>query len=29
VAYDSESAARKIRQAGLPEFLGTRLVVGV
>lgn len=29
VPYDFESAALKIRQAGLPEFFGARLVVGV
>jgi diadenosine tetraphosphatase ApaH/serine/threonine PP2A family protein phosphatase len=29
VAYDNETAARKIREAGLPEFLSQRLITGV
>jgi diadenosine tetraphosphatase ApaH/serine/threonine PP2A family protein phosphatase len=29
VAYDNETAARKIREAGLPEFLSQRLIAGV
>jgi diadenosine tetraphosphatase ApaH/serine/threonine PP2A family protein phosphatase len=29
VVYDSETAARKIREAGLPEFLSQRLIAGV
>ena len=29
VVYDSETAARKIRAAGLPEFLSQRLIAGV
>ena len=29
VPYDSESAARKVREAGLPEGLGVRLEVGI
>jgi hypothetical protein len=29
VAYDAEKASAKIRAAGLPEQLGTRLLVGV
>jgi hypothetical protein len=28
VAYDAEAAGRKIRAAGLPEMLATRLLVG-
>ncbi|MBI2496136.1 MAG: metallophosphoesterase family protein, partial [Candidatus Omnitrophica bacterium] len=28
VRYDVETAARKIRQAGLPEFLADRLAIG-
>src|SRR5262249_62355334 len=28
VPYDTETAARKIRQAGLPEFLSRRLIEG-
>jgi hypothetical protein len=29
VPYDVELAARKIRRAGLPEFLAARLTMGV
>ena len=29
VVYDNETAARKIRAAGLPEFLSQRLIAGV
>jgi hypothetical protein len=29
VPYDVELAARKIRKAGLPEFLATRLTMGI
>jgi hypothetical protein len=29
VAYDVESARRKIQRAGLPAMLGDRLVVGL
>jgi diadenosine tetraphosphatase ApaH/serine/threonine PP2A family protein phosphatase len=29
VAYDNKTAARKIREAGLPEFLSQRLIAGV
>jgi len=29
VTYDNETAARKIREAGLPEFLSQRLIAGV
>jgi diadenosine tetraphosphatase ApaH/serine/threonine PP2A family protein phosphatase len=29
VPYDNETAARKIREAGLPEFLSQRLIAGV